>query len=199
VEPLTPELKKHIQVIIGNARRMVRMVDSILEYERLDYHRDKYISNQETFDLVELIDELKIAFLPQLIQRNQDLQVFLPSRFEIVGNRELTLRVLQNIIDNAIKYSPIETGKVEVFIEERKEKKSSYVQITVKDNGYGFTEQDLKRVFDPFSKFERGSDGTGLGLSIAKKMVADLLFGEIEISSPGKNAGTSIWIKLPIH
>lgn len=199
VGPITPEMKKHIQVIIGNSKRMVRMIDSILEYERYDYHRDKYVSNQEAFDLVELIDELKIAFLPQLIQRNQDLQVFLPSRLEIVGNRELTIRVLQNIIDNAIKYSPIETGKIELFMEERKEKKLSYVQITVKDNGYGFTEQDLKQVFYPFTKFEPGSDGTGLGLSITKKIVNDLLFGEIKIFSDGKNAGTTVWIKLPKH
>jgi signal transduction histidine kinase len=192
-------MEKHIDVIIGNSKRMVRMIDSILEYERLDYHRDKYISNQETFDLVELIDELKIAFLPQLIQINQDFQVFLPSRLEIVGNRELIIRVLQNVIDNAIKYSPMETGKIELFLEEQRENKLSNVHFTVKDNGYGFAEQDLKRVFDPFTKFEPGSTGTGLGLSIAKKIVEEILFGEIKVESAGKNTGSTVRVKIPKH
>jgi signal transduction histidine kinase len=199
IGPVTSEMEKHIDVIIGNSKRMVRMIDSILEYERLDYHRDKYISNQETFDLVELIDELKIAFLPQLIQRNQDFQVFNPSQLEIVGNRELIIRVLQNIIDNAIKYSPMETGKIELFLEERMENKLSYVHFTVKDNGYGFAEQDLKRVFDPFTKFEPGSTGTGLGLSITKKIVEEIFFGEIKVESAGKNTGSTVWVKIPRH
>lgn len=197
IGPISPEVKKHVEVIISNSKRMVVMIDSILEYERLDYQRDKYISNQETFDLVELIDELKIAFLPQLIQRNQDLQVFLPSELEIVGNRELIIRVLQNIIDNAIKYSPMETGKIEVFLEEQRVKNLSYVHITVKDNGYGFTAQDLTRVFTPFTKFESGSTGTGLGLSITKKIVEEILFGKIEIESSGKNKGSVVRIKIP--
>jgi signal transduction histidine kinase len=194
VGPVTSEMQTHLEVIISNTKRLGRMVESILEFEK--YDQSEYITQRKTFDLIELIQDTKMSVLPQMIQKAQDVQIYTPDSLDMVGNRELLFRVLQNILDNAVKYSPQEKGKIELFAEEQNIKGKKIVKITVKDNGFGFTKPNLKRVFDPFTRFEPGSTSTGLGLSISKKII-EIHNGTIEITSPGRNKGTSVVIELP--
>ncbi|MFX0171060.1 MAG: sensor histidine kinase [Candidatus Hodarchaeota archaeon] len=194
VGPVTSEMQTHLKVIISNTKRLGRMVESILEFEK--YDQSEYITQRKTFDIIELIQDAKMSVLPQMIQKAQEVQIFAPDSLDMVGNRELLFRVLQNILDNAVKYSPQEKGKIELFAEEQNIKGKKIVKITVKDNGFGFTKANLKRVFDPFTRFEPGSTSTGLGLSISKKIV-EIHKGTIEVTSPGRNKGTSVVIKLP--
>lgn len=192
---VTTEMKKHLQVIVSNSKRLARMVESLLEYE--SYDRSDYITQRETFNLIELIQDAKMSILPQMIQKGQKVEIFTPEYLEIVGNRELLLRVLQNTLDNALKYSPQEKGRVELFVEEKSIKGQKVVQILIRDNGFGFEPKNLKKAFDPFTRFEPGSTSTGLGLSISKKIIEDLHGGTIEIDSPGRQKGTTVTITLP--
>jgi signal transduction histidine kinase len=194
VGPITLEIQKHLEVIISNTKRLSRMVESILEFER--YDQSEYITQRKTFDLIELVQDAKMSVLPQMIQKGQDIQIFAPDSLEMVGNRELLYRVLQNILDNAVKYSPLEEGKIELFAEEQNIKGQKIAKITVKDNGFGFTRANLKKVFEPFTRFEPGSTSTGLGLSIAKKII-DIHRGTIRITSSGRNKGTTVVLELP--
>ncbi|UCE13241.1 MAG: HAMP domain-containing histidine kinase [Candidatus Heimdallarchaeota archaeon] len=189
---VTPEMKNHLEVIVSNSKRLSRMVDSLLEYERYDQIQIE----QETFDLVDVINDAKMSVLPQMVQKDQEIHIYAPDALEMVGNRELVLRVLQNILDNAVKYSPPQKGKVELFAEEQTQKGRQVIIIKVKDNGFGFRENDLKRVFEPFSRFEPGLTSTGLGLSIVRKIVT-LHGGTVEIFSPGRKKGTTVTIALP--
>lgn len=192
---VTPEMQKHLQVIVSNSKRLARMVDSLLEYDSYDI--SDYLTQKETFDLIELIQDAKMAILPQMIQNRQSVESYTPDKLEMIGNRELLLRVLQNILDNAIKYSPQEKGKVELFTEEKTRKGQKVVRIIIKDNGFGFDKKNIKNAFEPFTRFEPGSTSTGLGLSITKKIVEDIHGGTIEISSPGRQKGTTVTIILP--
>jgi signal transduction histidine kinase len=192
---VTPEMKNHLQVIVSNSKRLARMVESLLEYE--SYDRSDYVTQRETFNLIELIQDAKMSILPQMIQKGQKVEIFTPEHLEIVGNRELLLRVLQNTLDNALKYSPQEKGKVELFVEEKSVKGHKIVQIVIKDNGFGFEKKNLKKAFDPFTRFEPGSTSTGLGLSTSKKIIEDLHGGTMEIDSPGRQKGTTVTITLP--
>lgn len=193
---VTPEMKKHLEMIVSNSKRLSRMVGSILEYEK--YDQSDYVTQRETFDLIELINDAKMSILPQMIQKDQEVQIYTPDTLEMVGNRELLLRVLQNVLDNAVKYSPPKKGKVELFTEELNIKGHKIIKITVKDNGFGFNEKNLKRVnrFEPFTRFEPGSTSTGLGLSIVHK-IASLHGGTIEINSQGRKKGTTVTVLLP--
>lgn len=195
VGDITPQMKKHLQVIVSNSKRLARMVDSLLEYESYDI--SDYLTQRETFDLIELIQDAKMTILPRMIKNRQCVESYTPDKLEMIGNRELLLRVLQNILDNAIKYSPQEKGKVELFVEEKTRKGQKVVQIIIKDNGFGFNKKNLKKAFDPFTRFEPGTTSTGLGLSITKKIIEDLHGGTIELSSPGRQKGTTVTIILP--
>ncbi len=193
--PITPEIKKQLGTIITNTQRLARMVDSLLEFEQ--YDRSTYIAERETFDLITVLEDAKMAVLPQMIHRGQKISYFVPESLEIVANKELIVRALQNLLDNSIKYSPQERGHVEVYVEEKKAGKRNIVIITIRDNGFGFRKADLKRIFQPFSRFETHSKSTGLGLSITKKIIEEIHGGKISIESPGRNRGSSVKIILP--
>ena len=195
VGEVTQEMKSYLEMVVSNSKRLSRMVESIMEMESLD--RSEYINEKQTFDLVELIEDAKMAVLPQMIQKDQEIQIFTPDSLEMVGNRELLLRALQNILDNAVKYSPPKKGQIDLFVEEEVIKGQTVVKITVKDNGFGFNKKNLRRVFEPFTKFEPGSTSTGLGLSIVKKIIESIHDGSIEITSPGRKKGTIVTILLP--
>jgi signal transduction histidine kinase len=191
----TTEMQKHLEIILSNTKRLSRMIESILEYEK--YDQSDYITKRETFDLVELVNDAKMSVLPQMIQKDQDIQIFTPNTLEMVGNRELILRVLQNVLDNAVKYSPPQKGKISVFVEEQNIQRRKLIKITIQDKGYGIAKKDLTRIFEPFTRFEPGSTSTGLGLSIVRKIVESLHNGTIEIASPGRKKGTTVTIYLP--
>jgi len=89
---------------------------------------------------------------------------------EILGNRELLRRAIENVMRNAIRYSP-EQSTIDVFLVEG----SNAAEIAIRDYGPGVPDDTLKRIFDPFFRVEEARDalggGSGLGLSIAKRSV----------------------------
>ncbi|MHA1236825.1 MAG: sensor histidine kinase, partial [Candidatus Hodarchaeales archaeon] len=79
--PVTLETKNHLNVVISNTKRLALMVDSLLEYEQ--YDRSDYISKRETIDLIDVVNEAKMAVLPKMIQRGQKITIFAPESLEI--------------------------------------------------------------------------------------------------------------------
>ena len=114
------------------------------------------------------------------------------SQCYIYGNEELLFIAFKNIIENACKYSPTHNAWVSIAV--KLDKKI----IRVKDEGIGMTEDELKKVFEPFfrsEKVENVFEGLGLGLSLSLRIVR-LHKGEINIDSePGK--GSVFTISLP--
>jgi len=191
--PITLETKNHLNTVISNTKRLALMVDSLLEYEQ--YDRSDYISKREKIDLIDVLNEAKMAVLPKMIQRGQKITIFAPESLEIVANPELLVRAFQNLLDNSISYSPLEKGQIKVSIEE-KDSESGGVIIRVQDNGFGFRKKNLLEAFEPFSRFEAHSKSTGLGLSIVKKIIEEIHGGTVTIFSPGRNKGTTVKITL---
>jgi signal transduction histidine kinase len=104
---------------------------------------------------------------------------------EILGSRELLRRAIENVLRNAIRYSPPQTV-INISISEE----ADAVNIVIRDRGPGVPEDTLTRIFDPFFRVEEARDstggGSGLGLSIAKRAV-QVHHGTItaENASPG--------------
>jgi PAS domain S-box-containing protein len=88
----------------------------------------------------------------------------------VIADRARVTQVLQNLIENAVHFSP-PGGKVRISLREVREADQGWVEIEVKDSGPGFDPEDLTRLFEPF--FTRRRGGTGLGLSIVKRIVYD--------------------------
>jgi two-component system, cell cycle sensor histidine kinase DivJ len=114
---------------------------------------------------------------------------------DIVADKRAVKQILINLLSNAVKFTR-RGGKITVT----GEMDGTHVIFTVKDNGVGIGEDDLRHVGDPFfqvrTAYDRPHDGTGLGLSIVKGLVT-LHGGEVAIHSR-LGAGTSVAVRLPI-
>jgi len=112
---------------------------------------------------------------------------------EVMGDRELLRRAVENVLRNAVRYSPPK-AKIDIILKEKDDKAS----ITVRDYGSGIPEAFLDKIFDPFFRVEEARDsetgGVGLGLSIAKRAV-QLHNGSI--LARNSNPGLSVEITLP--
>ena len=135
--------------------------------EYLQFTSSSYIEKDEMFNLSELIDEIINKY------NNKNISKELLKRIYINGRKNLIVRCLNNLIDNALKYA----DKVNV----RLHKKNTELFITIDDNGPGIIKKEHENVFKPFYKIDKGradsKSSVGLGLSIASDMLNHM--GEI--------------------
>ncbi len=181
-----------LQMVIGSNQSMLRMIWNMLDSYR--YEAGALMITSEKVNISELVHECLNEFAFDI--SNSELQVKLsaPEAFPLIdGDQILLKRVLTNLLDNAIKYTP-EGGTVEAF--------SSYnetaVMVSISDSGKGLSFLERQTLFNQFcqgvqSKYS--GVGTGLGLYFCKRIIEEMS-GTIECTSSGE--GTTFTIKLPI-
>jgi signal transduction histidine kinase len=129
-------------------------------------------------------------------ERGQHLETALPTALRIVGDRDLLLQAVANLLDNALKFTPA-GGVVRLTAEAR----AGGVEIAVSDSGPGLSDADKARALDRFFRADssRGTPGSGLGLSLVRA-VAQLHGGEVLLrdAMPGASPpGLSVVLRLP--
>lgn len=188
-EELAP---KFLNVTQNETERMIRLVNDLLQLSKLD-SRD-YQLNKELVDFIvfynriidrfELTKQQNVIFLRKLPKK---------AAFVEIDEDKLT-QVLDNIISNALKYSP-EGGKITFSIKEQEQQ----IIVSVSDNGVGIPKENIDKIFDRFYRVDKARTrklgGTGLGLAIAKEMV-EAHGGRIWASSK-EGKGTKISFTLP--
>ncbi len=170
--------------------RLETLTQSLLTLSRLEAHGVERV--RTPVDLSALVRQVYENFASRAEQTGVILSVTLPERAPLVlGDEEQLARVLSNLLDNALKFTPA-GGTVRVSVESAADR----VQVRVTDTGIGIPAEDLPRLF---SRFHRGRNaaaypGNGLGLVIAKAIVEDH-GGQIAVNSSA--AGTSVVFHLP--
>jgi len=136
-------------------------------------------ADDEQFDLVVLINEACELFKPVADEKRIKLDCRFPESLSFRGVRKKMQRVVTNLLENAIKYTP-EQGKVSIMAFMR----DAEVVIAFKDNGIGISENDLPHIFGRFYRCDRSrtQSGVGLGLSLAKAF-AESMRGMILVTS----------------
>jgi two-component system sensor histidine kinase KdpD len=180
-----------IETARGEADRLNRLVGNLLDMSRLESGALRVHS--EVCDIQDVIG----SALEQLGARleNRPVTIDIPADFPLVPlDFVLISRVLVNVIDNAVKYSPANAA-----VEIRVQAASGYVEITVADHGMGIPPEDLARIFDKFYRVQRPDNvtGTGLGLSISKGIVE--AHGGFMAAENRPEGGTMITLALPIQ
>ncbi|MEQ2465397.1 cell wall metabolism sensor histidine kinase WalK [Niallia hominis] len=188
-EELAP---KFLNVTQNETERMIRLVNDLLQLSKLD-SRD-YQLNKELVDFIvfynRIIDRFELTK-----QQNVSFIRKLPKKaaFVEIDEDKLT-QVLDNIISNAMKYSP-EGGNITFSIKEQEQQ----IIVSVSDNGVGIPKENIDKIFDRFYRVDKARTrklgGTGLGLAIAKEMV-EAHGGRIWASSK-EGKGTKISFTLP--
>jgi two-component system phosphate regulon sensor histidine kinase PhoR len=164
--------------------RLVRMVEELLELSRIE--SGDVPLEQRPVDIALVVEEAVARLKPQAVKQGLELEAEIIGELPAVtGDREHLERVVVNLVQNAIKFTP-SGGKVNVGARAMPEG----VEVTVSDTGAGIFPEDIGRVFERFYKADRArqSGGTGLGLAVAKHTV-EAHGGTIEVrSDPGKGA-----------
>ncbi|MFH1129395.1 MAG: HAMP domain-containing sensor histidine kinase [Patescibacteria group bacterium] len=189
---------EYLDVIKDSNDRMIKLVNDLLNVNRIDQQRLEM--RPKIFNIQDMVEQEIKALSPMANAHNINLIYNKPQDLlNIFADPDKVQMVVQNLIDNAIKYSKKEGGKIEIKLEKiGKDKKM--IEMSVKDNGIGIPEMFKAQVF---GKFFRGDnlikqrvEGTGLGLFIAKGII-NLSKGEIGFESK-ENQGSLFWFTLPV-
>jgi PAS domain S-box-containing protein len=150
----------------------------------------------EAVDLKQAIEEGAKGLQPHMTRKNLTFQQSVLKSLPLVQSDRFTLmQMIQNILENAVKYTP-ENGEIDSILTVKENK----ISWTLHDTGIGIPKKDLPKVFDKFFRTDNAQkmvpDGTGLGLYIAKSIV-ERMGGTITIESE-EGRGTTVEVILPI-
>jgi signal transduction histidine kinase len=153
----------------------------------------------EKVNLLKTVEEILFEFSGETFNRGIELTLLKPKDLpEINCDKEMVRVIIQNLVENAIKYS-FPHGKIFISINSRKD--SNEVEISVRDNGIGISKENQKNVFNKFFRatnaIKKESVGSGLGLFTTKNLV-ELHGGKIWFESEYNN-GTTFFVRLPIN
>jgi len=177
---------------IEECDRLLDMINTMLMISKTESGVDKL--SFERIDLANLVREACELFEPTAEDKSVTLSCEVPQKSHLVGDNRTIQRMLSNLLDNAIKYTP-SGGTVSVSVSENDERN---IVITVKDTGIGISPNDLPRIFDRFYRCDqsRTTLGIGLGLSLARA-IARAHGGDITVTSL-LNQGSIFTVTLPI-
>ena len=186
--------QSYVDKILSSASRMAAMIEGVLSYSTINASREMSGDVDLNLLLEDIRSDLEIVIQhKEAVITSTKLPVFRGSRF-------LLYQLFLNLINNALKFSRADvTPRVNIdstFINVSGEK---HLQITIEDNGIGFEQANVERIFDTFSRLNPKDkfEGTGLGLALCKKIVQRhngtiTAFGE-------ENKGAKFTITLPVE
>ena len=184
-----------IHVTLGETDRMIRMINDLLNLSRMDSGAQQM--DLELVNFNELVDYILDRF--DMMVNNQEKNYRIVREFTerdlwVEIDTDKIMQVIDNIMNNAIKYSP-DGGKIEVHLMET----HNNVVLSISDEGLGIPKKDLEKVFERFYRVDkaraRQQGGTGLGLAISKE-VMKAHQGQIWVESV-EGKGSTFYISLP--
>ncbi|MEM8502564.1 MAG: histidine kinase [Cyanobacteria bacterium P01_D01_bin.1] len=194
-DKFTPELVSHL---LKSTKTQIRTVNSMIT-EILQAAKGSSANLEVTpqnLDLVDLCETVMTAFLPKLLAKNQTIETDLPQDLpHVYADADQVQRVLSNLIDNAIKYTPVR-GKIGILALHRTTEK---VQVSIRDNGPGIPRGNQKSIFEESFRLQRDrtQDGYGLGLALCRQVVK-AHYGQIWVDSK-QCEGSCFHFTLPVY
>lgn len=180
--------------ILASTEELNRFISSILELTKIESNRIQL--RLESKDLNQLVEKAVEGFRAQARAHGSHINVRLEPLFPIKVDASLITKVINNLIDNALKYSP---PGGEITVESREV--GEWVEISVRDQGIGMTAEERKKLFTRFYRAKNDTTtrviGTGLGLYLTKYFI-EAHQGRVEVESE-RGSGSVFKILLPIE
>jgi signal transduction histidine kinase len=193
--PLLPESRRPLEMIERQTQHLARLVDDLLDVSRVT--RGKINLQRMPVDLVALTARVVENHRPSASAHQHTVTLTLPPRPLYVEGDEVRLtQVLDNLLNNANKYTP-DGGHIWVTVRESQ----GEAIVSVRDSGIGIAEDELPGVFELFAQVDPGIDrargGLGIGLSLVKRLV-EMHGGHVEAHSAGHGKGSEFIVYLPL-
>jgi len=193
--PLNERQLRYVSNISVSGGHLLKLINDVLDLSKVE--AGKMELNVEKFSISGPVSEVKTLLTPLASKKSiQILSTVDQELTAIKADRTKFKQILYNLMDNAIKFTP-EGGNVTVDARVGEDG----AKITIKDTGVGISEEEAKKVFQPFTQLEnselRNQEGTGLGLSLVKKFV-EMHAGRIWVESEfGK--GSKFIFTIPLN
>ncbi len=175
---------------IEECDRLLDMINTMLMISKTESGVDRF--SGKNVDLTGIIRQACELFGPTAEDKKVTVGCDMPDGIHLIGDTPMIQRMLSNLLDNAIKYTP-SGGMVNIVVSESPKQ----VVVAVKDTGIGISRQDLPRIFERFYRCDqsRSQAGIGLGLSLARA-IARAHGGDITVMSV-PNQGSTFTVTLP--
>jgi signal transduction histidine kinase len=182
---------KAASIIEDEAKRMIRLVDDLLELSKLESGQITMV--REAVDIKELLEHCHDILAMRAEEKGLELTLETQMLSAANGDIDRLEQVFNNLLDNALKHTPA-GGKVNIMAQQPA---ANFIEITVSDTGPGIQPEELRHVFERFYRVDTSGTktGTGLGLAIAKEIVK-AHDGNIAVFSK-VNDGTRFVVTLP--
>lgn len=189
-----PKIKEKLNIIEREIKNLTLLADDLLDLSRIE--SKKYPIAKRRFNIKRLVGEVVEDHEINIENKSIRVKINIPKELKyIVADRSAIKRVLNNLIDNAIKNNII-NGFVYIVIKKEKGR----IHFIIKDTGIGISKKELARIFEKFfiaeSSLSRGRKGIGLGLSIVKGLI-EAHEGEVWAESQ-INKGSEFHFTIPI-
>jgi signal transduction histidine kinase len=193
--PSEERRQKYYDVLLEQSERLSLLTENVLNFAKMEEGRKEFIF--EETDIKSLLEDLVSSNQERVRHAGFNIQLEAGvSLGTVMTDRDAIVQAVNNLIDNAIKYS----GKIK-RIEVKAYKEDQNLAVSVKDFGVGIKKEDSDKIFD---RFYRGGDeltrmvkGSGLGLTLVKQ-IAEAHHGSVQVDSePGQ--GSTFSIKLPLE
>lgn len=189
---LDAENKARMDIAYRNALRMQKLVNTLLEFSRIEAGRIE--SKFRQVDIGTLTKDLASTFRSAVERAGMSLNIsYDPVTEAVYVDPEMWERIILNLVSNAFKYS--KQGKIAVNIRQR----ATTIEVSVSDTGIGIPADQIDKIFNRFHRVEnsggRSQEGTGIGLAMVKELVK-LHHGTIAVTSiPGE--GSTFTVSIP--
>jgi signal transduction histidine kinase/ligand-binding sensor domain-containing protein/DNA-binding response OmpR family regulator len=195
-----PEQRKQLQLVQRNARRLLNLVNQLLDFRKMEVQ--EFAVQRTEGEFIAFCRELTCSFsdLAEMKRIKLSFSTNVAS-FTTLFDRDKVEKIMFNLLSNAFKYTP-GVGRIEVSVlfHERTTLTTPQLEISVMDTGIGIPRDKQEQIFEPFFQHDVFANvtnpGSGIGLAITKEFVR-LLGGQISLNSePG--AGTTFKVTLPV-
>jgi PAS domain S-box-containing protein len=198
IENPSAQVEILLDIATSSSRRMLELVNSLLDISRLE--AGQMLLEIETKSLFDLVDGARERVAPLALEDDITLQVDLPPNLsQVAVDEDLVTRMLVNLLDNAIKFSP-QGGLVRVGANEVNAPPTFEESAEITDTGTGIPEEYREKIFEKFSQIEeqenRRGRGSGLGLTFCK-LVVEAHGGRIWVESQA-GQGSTFMFTLPV-
>ncbi len=187
------------QLMVSSAERCLNIVNDLLDVHRIEAGRSE--PRIENVDLRELLQDFQTLYRSTAHSKRLSLQLTVPDSPCIIrSDSEMLSQIVDNLLSNALKYSPVNT-EVSMTLTPNAPLDSAdltHYTLTIQDEGPGFTPEDRQKMYQPFTRLTARPTGeeasTGLGLSIVKEY-CDQLHIDIELKDTPKGARFELTLK----
>ncbi len=190
---LNEEQKDNLTRAYFSAKHLLNLISDVIDISKIEAGRVE--AYPEEFSLREIVDDAAATIEPQLKDKGLTLEVDVPPETNLYTDRKRLLQCLINFLSNAVKYT--ERGEITVASLIT----NGHMALSVTDTGIGIAEKDIPRLFEPFERLDTHlrvkAGGTGLGLYLTKKLVSDVLHGDVSVGSV-EGKGSTFAINIPM-